>query len=421
MNSNSDFSRQVAETIAAYEAWRDENETGDLEKFLSSAELSGGLADELRQHFQREGYIGKLFGQPDFEGETQAPNLIQELVERKKRKRIGPYKLLQQIGEGGMGAVWKAEQEKPVRRMVAIKLIKSDIASEEITARFEAERQALAMMDHQNIAKVLDAGSTDDGSPFFVMELVKGVPLTKYCDENKLSINERLQLFIHVCKAVQHAHQKGIIHRDLKPSNVLVTLYDGEPVPKVIDFGLAKALEHTTKLTDKTMFTEFGKIVGTLQYMSPEQAETNAMDVDTRTDIYSLGVMLYELLTGSTPLDKETLGNNLLLRVLEIIREKEAARPSDRLSASGAAVKGISDQRKIAPAKLRQILRGELDWVVMKALEKNRTRRYDTAGDFALDISNYLTGDTVRTVDARQYALFPNDSLLRNQYEKLDL
>ena len=202
---------------------------------------------------------------------------------------------------------------------------------------------------------------------------------------------------------------------------MLVTLYDGEPVPKVIDFGLAKALEHTTKLTDKTMFTEFGKIVGTLQYMSPEQAETNAMDVDTRTDIYSLGVMLYELLTGSTPLDKETLGNDLLLRVLEIIREKEAARPSDRLSASGAAVKGISDQRKIAPAKLRQILRGELDWVVMKALEKNRTRRYDTAGDFALDISNYLTGDTVRTVDARQYALFPNDSLLRNQYEKLDL
>ena len=308
---------------------------------------------------------------------------------------IGPYKLLQQIGEGGMGSVYMAEQEKPVRRRVALKLIRADMGSKETIARFEAERQALAMMDHQNIAKVLDAGTTEDGNPFFVMELVKGIPLTQFCDDNKLNVQERLELFVPVCKAIQHAHQKGIVHRDLKPSNVLVTLYDGEAVPKVIDFGLAKALEHTTKLTDKTMFTEFGKVVGTLQYMSPEQAEMNALDVDTRTDIYSLGVMLYELLTGSTPLDKETLGRNALLQVLQIIREKEPPRPSHRLSSSGDAATGISAQRKIAPSKLQQILRGELDWVVMKALEKDRRRRYETANDFAQDIQRYLEGETV--------------------------
>ena len=310
-------------------------------------------------------------------------------------RQIGPYKLLQQIGEGGMGSVWMAEQEKPVRRRVALKLIRADIGSKEAIARFEAERQALAMMDHQNIAKVLDAGTTENGSPFFVMELVKGIPITQFCDDNKLSINERLELFVPVCKAVQHAHQKGIIHRDLKPSNVLVTLYDGEPVPKVIDFGLAKALEHTTKLTDKTMFTEFGKVVGTLQYMSPEQAEMNALDVDTRTDIYSLGVMLYELLTGSTPLDKDTLGKNALLQVLQIIREKEPPRPSHRLSSSGDTATGISQQRKIAPAKLQQILRGELDWIVMKSLEKDRSRRYESASNFAEDITRYLHDEPV--------------------------
>ena len=313
----------------------------------------------------------------------------------KPKRRIGPYKLLQQIGEGGMGSVWMAQQEEPVRRRVALKLIRADRGSKEIVARFEAERQALAMMNHQNIAKVLDAGTTDDGSPFFVMELVKGIPITKFCDEHKLSIRERLELFVPVCKAIQHAHQKGIVHRDLKPSNVLVTLYDGEAVPKVIDFGLAKALEHTTQLTDKTMFTEFGKVIGTLQYMSPEQAEMNALDVDTRTDIYSLGVMLYELLTGSTPLDKETMGKLALLKVLEIIKEREPPRPSHRLSSSGDAATGISAQRKIAPSKLRQILRGELDWVVMKALEKDRRRRYETASDFAQDIRRFLENEAV--------------------------
>ena len=310
---------------------------------------------------------------------------------------IGPYKLLSQLGVGGMGTVWLAEQEKPVKRRVALKLIRSDLPSREVLARFDAEKQALAMMAHPNIASVIDAGNTDDGRPYFVMEWVDGIPITKYCDSNRLSIDERLTLFVPVCKAVQHAHQKGILHRDLKPSNVLVAKIDSQPVPKVIDFGMAKAVQQDLKLTDQTMHTEFGSIVGTLQYMSPEQAELSSADIDTRTDVYSLGVMLYELLSGSTPLDKETLGKNALLKALQIIREKDPLKPSSRLVASsGQATTTVSEVRKISLVKLQKILKGDLDWVVMKALEKNRSRRYQSVDEFSEDISSYLAGDAIR-------------------------
>ena len=306
---------------------------------------------------------------------------------------VGPYKLLQKLGEGGMGAVYMAEQEKPVRRMVALKIIKPGMDSKQVIARFEAERQALAMMDHHNIAKVLDAGTTDTGRPYFAMELVKGVPITEYCDKNKLTPRERLEMFIPVCHAIQHAHQKGIIHRDIKPSNVLVTLYDGKPVPKVIDFGIAKATQQ--KLTERTMFTGIGQILGTFEYMSPEQAEMNQLDVDTRTDVYSLGVMLYELLTGSTPITKEKLRNVGFEEMLRTIRETEPPKPSTRLSDSAAASPSISAVRKRDPGKLSKFVRGDLDWIVMKALEKDRTRRYETANNLALDIQRFLKDEAV--------------------------
>ncbi len=306
---------------------------------------------------------------------------------------IGPYKLLQRIGEGGMGVVWMAEQEQPVRRRVALKVIKPGMDSRQVVARFEAERQALALMDHPNIAKVLDAGTTASGRPYFVMELVKGVSITKFCDDNKLTPRERLELFVPVCQAVQHAHQKGVIHRDLKPSNVLIALYDGRPVPKVIDFGVAKALHQ--KLTERTMFTEFGQVVGTLEYMSPEQAELNQLDIDTRSDVYSLGVLLYELLTGTTPLNGQRLRGAALGEMLRLIREEEPPRPSTRLSQSGEALASISAQRRTEPAKLAKLVRGELDWVVMKALEKDRGRRYETASGLARDLQRYLADEPV--------------------------
>jgi serine/threonine protein kinase/WD40 repeat protein len=307
---------------------------------------------------------------------------------------IGPYKLLQQIGEGGMGTVFMAEQTRPVQRKVALKVIMPGMDSRQVIARFEAERQALALMDHVNIARVFDGGATENGRPYFVMELVHGVPITKYCDDNHLTPRERLELFVPVCQAIQHAHLKGIIHRDLKPSNVMVTLYDGKPVPKVIDFGVAKATEQ--KLTERTLFTQYGTMVGTLEYMSPEQAEMSALGVDTRSDIYSLGVLLYELLTGSTPLTHKRMKEAAYAEILRMIKEEEPQKPSTRLSDSGKALASISAQRKTEPAKLTKLVRGELDWIVMKALEKDRNRRYETAAALGADVQHYLHDEPVR-------------------------
>jgi hypothetical protein len=305
---------------------------------------------------------------------------------------VGRYKLVEQIGEGGMGVVWMAQQKEPVKRLVALKLVKAGMGSAQIIARFEAERQALALMDHHNIAKVLDAGTTASGRPYFVMELVKGIPIIQYADEHRLTPRQRLELFIPVCQAVQHAHQKGIIHRDLKPTNVLVADYDDRPVPKVIDFGVAKAIgQH---LTEKTMFTQFGQVVGTIEYMSPEQAKLNQADIDTRTDIYSLGVLLYELLTGETPFDRQRLCSGAFDEMLRIIREEEPPKPSTRLSSS-QSLPSIAAQRQLEPKKLTALVAGELDWIVMKALEKDRSRRYETANGFALDIQRYLAGEPV--------------------------
>jgi serine/threonine protein kinase/tetratricopeptide (TPR) repeat protein len=306
---------------------------------------------------------------------------------------IGPYKLLQQIGEGGMGTVYMAQQSEPVRRLVALKIIKPGMDSRQVIARFEAERQALALMDHPHIARVFDGGTTSSGRPYFVMELVKGVPLTKYCDEQRLTPRERLALFVPVCQALQHAHQKGIIHRDIKPSNVLIALYDGKPVPKVIDFGVAKATGQ--QLTEHTLVTGFGAVIGTLEYMSPEQAETNQLDVDTRSDIYSLGVLLYELLTGTTPLQRGRIKEAALLEVLRLIREEEPPKPSTRLS-STEHLPSIAANRGLEPRKLSGLVRGELDWIVMKALEKQRNRRYETANGLAQDIERYLNNEAVQ-------------------------
>jgi serine/threonine protein kinase len=307
-------------------------------------------------------------------------------------KHIGPYVLIERIGEGGMGEVWVAKQTEPVKRKVALKLIKPGMDSKVVLARFEQERQALALMDHPSIARVFDGGLTTDGRPYFVMELVNGLPLTKYCDDAKLNPRERLELFVTVCQAVQHAHQKGIVHRDLKPSNVLVTLYDGKPLPKVIDFGLAKAM--AGKLINETLSTQFGSVVGTLEYMAPEQAGFSAIDVDTRADIYALGVILYELLTGLRPFDSQRMQQAAMDEVVRILREEEPPRPSTRLSSS-ESLPSLAAVRQTEPKRLTAMMRGELDWVVMKCLEKDRNRRYETANGLARDVQRYLTDEAV--------------------------
>src|SRR5205809_1564297 len=315
-------------------------------------------------------------------------------VTEKAGDRIGRYKLLQQIGEGGCGVVYMADQEEPVRRHVALKVIKLGMDTKSVIARFEAERQALALMDHPNIARVLDAGATETGRPYFVMELVRGIKITEYCDQNNLSTTERLKLFTQVCHAIQHAHQKGIIHRDIKPSNILVTLHDGVPVPKVIDFGIAKATQG--RLTDQTLFTAFEQFIGTPAYMSPEQAEFGGLDVDTRSDIYSLGVLLYELLTGKTPFDAKELLAAGMEEMRRTIREKEPVRPSTRLSTmlEGELTTTAKHRQTDAP-KLVHLLRGDLDWIVMKCLEKDRTRRYETANGLAMDVKRHLGNEPV--------------------------
>lgn len=346
--------------------------------------LRAAVDQLLRAHGQAGNFLGGL-SEPatkDDSAHTERPGTT-----------IGPYKIVEQIGEGGFGIVFLAQQQQPVRRNVALKVLKPGMDSRHVIARFEAERQALALMDHPHIARVLDAGQTQSGRPYFVMELVKGIPITRYCDQQRLTPRERLELFLPVCMAVQHAHQKGIIHRDLKPNNVLVASYDGRPLPKVIDFGVAKALGQ--QLTDRTLVTGFGGIIGTLEYMSPEQAEFNARDVDTRADIYSLGVLLYELLTGSTPLTKERLNQAAVSEVLRLIREDEPPKPSTRISDSKDSLALVSAQRKLEPARLTREVRGELDWIVMKCLEKDRARRYETANGLARDIERYLHDEPV--------------------------
>jgi len=350
-------------------------------------ELRARIEALLRAHEQAGGFLGENAAARDPSATTEGP------ISEQPGTVIGPYKLLEPIGEGSFGVVYLAEQAQPLRRKVALKVLKPGMDTRQVVARFEAERQALAIMDHPHIAKVHDGGATPSGRPYFVMELVKGVPITEFCDRNHLTPRQRLGLFVDVCQAIQHAHTKGIIHRDLKPSNVLVTVHDTTPVVKVIDFGVAKALGQ--ELTDKTLFTSFAQMVGTPLYMSPEQAGMSGLDIDTRSDIYSLGVLLYELLTGTTPFERERFRRAGYDEMRRIIREEEPPRPSTRVSTLGQAAATVSANRGSDPKRLNQLLRGELDWIVMKALEKDRNRRYESASAFAADVRRYLNDEPV--------------------------
>jgi serine/threonine protein kinase/tetratricopeptide (TPR) repeat protein len=368
-----------------------EYEGHEADDFVSAAcaadaELRGRVDELLKAHRR----LGKIDDRP---AQIAAPS-PQELPLEGPGTRIGPYRLLEQIGEGGFGIVYIADQTQPVRRKVALKIIKPGMDTRSVVARFEAERQALALMDHPNIARVFDGGATETGRPYFVMELVRGVPLTEFCDLNVLSVKDRIELFIAVCRAVQHAHQMGIIHRDLKPGNVLVTMHDDKQVVKVIDFGVSKAIGQ--QLTEKTLFTNFAQMIGTPLYMSPEQAQMSGLDVDTRSDIYAMGVLLYELLTGTTPFDRERLKTVAFDEVRRIIREEQPPRPSTRLSSATAATTTASLKRGSDPRRLHQLIKGELDWIVMKCLEKDRNRRYESANGLAADLVRYLKKEPVQ-------------------------
>jgi serine/threonine protein kinase len=346
------------------------------------------VAALLRAHEEAQSFMESTA--PDLKPVKPANGTIEE----QPGDRIGRYKLLQKIGEGGCGVVYMAEQEEAVRRRVALKVIKLGMDTKAVIARFEAERQALARMEHPNIARVLDAGATQSGRPYFVMELVRGLKITEYCDQSNLSTEQRLDLFVKVCQAIQHAHQKGIIHRDIKPSNILITLHDGQPVPKVIDFGIAKATHG--RLTDATLFTAFEQFIGTPAYVSPEQAEMSGLDIDTRSDIYSLGVLLYELLTGRTPFDTSQLMDAGLDEMRRRIREQEPPRPSHRLRTLNDSDRTTVARRRGTDApRLTLQLRGDLDWIVMRCLEKDRARRYETANGLATDIQRHLRNEPV--------------------------
>src|SRR5262245_8362596 len=384
MSADLDKLREIF--LAALEQAPDQRDTYLEQLCAGDEELRRNVAVMLKAHAAGEGPLDRGALRDELTG-------AQEKAAEAPGTVIGPYKLIEQIGEGGMGTVWLAQQTEPVKRLVALKLIKPGMDSRQVLARFEAERQALALMDHPHIAKVHDAGMAPDGRPYFVMELVKGVSITRYCDDHHLTPRQRLELFVPVCHAIQHAHQKGIIHRDVKPSNVLIALYDGKPVPKVIDFGLAKAAGQP--LTDKTLVTGFGNILGTLEYMSPEQAQLNQLDIDTRSDIYALGVLLYELLAGSPPFTRKELAHAGLLEMLRVIREQEPTRPSAKLS-TAEGLPTLAANRGTEPAKLTKLVRGELDWIVMKALEKDRNRRYETANGFAMDVQRYLADEPVQ-------------------------